>query len=89
MALSDEQVEKRLTELMRVMADRRETMRLRYEELEIKTGLERTYIGQTFRSLRTPSLRSLLLLADALEMDIKLEPREGKDVPSWLLPIWK
>ena len=40
------------------------------EELADRAGLHRTYISQIERSLKSPSLRSLVQIADALEITL-------------------
>lgn len=85
MAMSDVQLEEKRVQLMAVLAERRDVLRLRFEELEVTTGLQANYIRQLFSHLKTPSLPALILLADALDMDIELKPREGKEVPPWML----
>ena len=43
-------------------------MRLSQEKLAFKTGLDRTFISMLERSMRQPSLTSILVLAEALEV---------------------
>jgi len=42
------------------------------EELAARAGLHRTYISQVERGLKSPSLRSLALIADALDTKLSL-----------------
>jgi transcriptional regulator with XRE-family HTH domain len=61
--------------------ERRESLNLSQEELAFECGLHRTYISQLERGLKSPTVRTLLLIADALKIapdELLRAAREGK-----------
>ncbi|RSN40050.1 XRE family transcriptional regulator [Amycolatopsis sp. WAC 04197] len=55
---------------------RRQELKLSQEQLDGRTGVHWSYLGQVERGLRNPSLRNLLRLADGLEIDLAELVRE-------------
>ena len=52
----------------RALAKRRKKRDLSQEELAFECGVHRTYVSQLERGLKSPTLRTLFMLADALSV---------------------
>ena len=62
----------------RVIQTRRKRLKLSQEELGFRSGLHRTFISQLERGLKSPSLRTLLTIAAALDTKSDVLVREAE-----------
>ncbi len=51
---------------------RRQELEFSQEDLAFKSGLHRTYVSQLERGIKSPSLRVIMVLADALQTNAYL-----------------
>lgn len=67
--LPGKQDRRELLEFGKRVRARRKDLRLSQEQLGERSGLHRTYVGHVERGEVNPTLRNVLLLAEALETD--------------------
>ena len=60
-----------------VIQTRRKRLKLSQEELGFRSGLHRTFVSQLERGLKSPSLRTLLTIAAALDTEADVLVREA------------
>ena len=60
-----------------VIQNRRKRLELSQEELGFRSGLHRTFVSQLERGLKSPSLRTLLTIAAALDTKAEVLVREA------------
>ncbi len=65
MAVKQPTIEERLGDAIRI---RREELKLSQEKLAFECDLHRTYISQLERGLKSPTVRTLSLIAEALKI---------------------
>ena len=62
----------------RVVQARRKKLKLSQEELGFRSGLHRTFISQLERGIKSPSLRTLITIAAALDTEADVLVREAE-----------
>lgn len=82
--MHDDKVAALIMALTSAIKERREDMGMSRVGVESLAGIESNYLGQIEQGVRTPSLKTLIRIADAVELDVVLVEREGKEIPEWL-----
>jgi transcriptional regulator with XRE-family HTH domain len=82
--MHDEKVSALIKSMTSTIKERREDMGMSRVAVEAIAGIESNYLGQIEQGVRNPSLSTLIRIADAVELDVILVEREGKEVPEWL-----
>ena len=63
-----------------VLKEHREALKLSQEKLAFQAGLDRTFISMLERGIRQPSLTSILVLAEALNVSAEQMVKKTKAV---------
>lgn len=78
-ARADDRSEQVLAALGVAIADRRRTLRMSQDRLASKAGLHRTYVSEIERNARNMSVRTLVQIAQALDMSISELMQHAED----------